>query len=276
VFAGDERSVRVRGVDVPRIGFGTWQIMGRDCIEAVRDSLELGYRHLDTARVYENEREVGRALAESGVPREEVFLTTKVWLDDLSPQRLRRSVEGSLRDLRSDFVDLLLIHWPNPEVPLADSLSEMERLTGEGKLRQLGVSNFPPGMLIEALEIAPVFCDQVEYHVYLDQGRLLDLAHEHDLLIAAYAPFSHGELVSDPVLREIGRTHGRSPAQVALRWLIEQDHVCALPKAASRQNRAANLEVFNFTLSEEERGRIDALPKDRRRFDTPWAPDWDA
>jgi 2,5-diketo-D-gluconate reductase B len=276
VSEGGERTVRVRGVEVPRIGFGTWQIIGRDCIEAVRDALALGYRHLDTARAYENERDVGRGLAESGVPREEVFISTKVWMGDVAPERLRRSLEGSLRDLRTDYVDLLLIHWPNPDVPLADTLGEMERLAGEGMLRQLGVSNFPVGMLREAVEIAPVFCDQVEYHVYLGQERLLELARERDILVSAYAPFGHGEVLSDRVLREIGAAHRRVPAQVALRWLIEQDRVCALPKAASHRNRVANLDVFDFELSDEERARIDALPKDRRSIDTPWAPDWDA
>jgi 2,5-diketo-D-gluconate reductase B len=276
VTEGDERTVRVRGTDVPRIGFGTWQIIGRDCIEAVRDALELGYRHVDTARAYENERDVGRGLAESGVPRDEVFLSTKVWMEELTQERLRRSLEGSLRDLKTDYVDLLLVHWPNPDIPLSDTLGEMERLAGEGKLRHIGVSNFPAGMLREALELAPVFCDQVEYHAKLDQGRLLELARGRDVLIAAYAPLGRGDLRSDPVLREIGASHGRSPAQVALRWLIEQDHVCALPKAASHRNRVANLDVFEFALSDAERARIDALPKDRRHIDTPWAPDWDA
>jgi 2,5-diketo-D-gluconate reductase B len=276
VSGGDERTLSVRGVEVPKIGFGTWQIIGRDCIEAVRDALDLGYRHLDTARVYENERDVGRGLSESGVPREDVFLSTKVWMDDLSAERLRSSLEGSLRDLGVDYVDLLLIHWPHPDVPVAEPIGEMERLAEEGKLRQLGVSNFPAGMLSEALEAGPVFCDQVEYHVNLEQERLLKLARERDVLIAAYAPFGHGEVLADPVLAEIGRARGRSPAQVALRWLVEQDHVCALPKAASHRNRVANIDVFDFELSDAERARLDAMPKGRRRFDTAWAPDWDA
>jgi 2,5-diketo-D-gluconate reductase B len=276
VSGGDERTLRVRGVEVPKIGFGTWQIIGRDCIEAVRDALELGYRHIDTARVYENERDVGRGLSESGVSREDVFLSTKVWMDDLTPERLRSSLEGSLRDLGVDYVDLLLIHWPHAEVPVAEPIAEMERLAGEGKLRQLGVSNFPAGLLADALEAGPVFCDQVEYHVNLEQERLLKLARERDVLIAAYAPFGHGEVLSDPVLAEIGRAHGRSPAQVALRWLVEQDHVCALPKAAGHRNRVANIDVFDFELSDAERARLDALPKGHRRFDMPWAPDWAA
>lgn len=268
-------SVSAQGAEIPKIGFGTWQIAGDACVEAVRDALELGYRHFDTAAVYDNEREVGRGLADSGIAREDVWLTTKVWMDDLSRDRLRASAENSLRDLRMEYVDLLLIHWPSADVPIEESLAEMTRLRDEGKVRHLGVSNFTPRLLSEALEHAPILCNQVEYHVGLGQERLLALAGERDLAIAAYAPFAHGELLDQPVLREIGEAHGKSPGQVALRWLIEQERVVALPKASSRENRAANLDVFDFELSDTERARLDELPKDQRRFDTGWAPDWD-
>jgi 2,5-diketo-D-gluconate reductase B len=268
-------AVEAQGAVVPKIGFGTWQIAGDACVEAVRDALELSYRHLDTAAVYENEREVGRGIAESGVDRDDVWLTTKVWMSELSRDRLHASAENSLRDLRTEYVDLLLVHWPNAEVPIAESLREMKRLREEGKVRHLGVSNFPPRLLREALEHAPILCNQVEYHVGLGQERLLTMADEHDLAIGAYAPLAHGDLLAEPALREIGEAHGKSPGQVALRWLVEQPRVCALPKAASHENRAANLDVFDFELSPEERRRLDELPKDRRRFDVSWAPDWD-
>ena len=274
-MAGADETVEIRGLAVPRIGFGTWQITGPDCEQAVRDALELGYRHVDTARVYENEREVGRALASGGVPREEVWLTTKVWMDDATAGRARASVEGSLRDLGTDYVDLLLLHWPNPDVPIAETLDAFAALRDEGKVRAFGVSNFPPRLLREALEPGELACDQVEYHVRLGQPELLAIAERHDLLIAAYAPFAHGAIFDEPVLAEIGAAHGKSPAQVALRWLIEQPRVCALPKAASHRNRAANIDVFDFELGDEERARIDALPKDGREFDPPWAPEWD-
>jgi 2,5-diketo-D-gluconate reductase B len=273
--AGDARSVRAKETEVPRIGLGTWQIMGSSCREAVRDALEIGYRHIDTARVYENERQVGRGIVDSRVAREDVFLTTKVWLDDLEPRRLRLSLEGSLRDLDTDYVDLVMIHWPNPEVPLADSLGEMERLVDEGKARHLGVSNFPDRMAAEAAEIAPILCDQVEYHVHMSQERLLELARRYDFILAAYSPFGHGDILGESLLRELGEEHGRSPAQVALRWLIEQDRVCALPKAASHRNRVANFEAYDFELSGEDRERLAELPKDRRRVDPGWAPAWD-
>ena len=270
-----ERVVRVRGLEIPRIGLGTWQITGANCVEAVRDALELGYRHIDTARAYENEREVGRALAASTVPREEVWLTTKVWYEDADAAGVRRSAEASLRDLGVEYVDLLLLHWPNPDVPVAGTLAELERLRGEGKARSYGVSNFPPRLLREAFAHGEPLCDQVEYHVHLGQDELLELAAEREMAVAAYAPFGHGKLLDDAVLAEVGAEHGKSAAQVALRWLIEQPLVCALPKAASGENRRANIDVFDFELTAEQRERLDALPKDRRVFDPAWAPAWE-
>jgi diketogulonate reductase-like aldo/keto reductase len=248
-----EQVVNAQGAEIPKIGFGTWQIHGDECAEAVRDALELGYRHIDTARAYDNERYVARGLAESGVERDQVWLTTKVWMDDLTRDRVHASVENSLLDLRTDYLDLVLIHWPSSDVPLEETLTEMTRLRDGGRIRHLGVSNFPAGMLERTLGLAPILCDQVEYH----------------------APFAHGEIHDEPVLAEIGAAHGKSAGQVALRWLTDQDRVVAIPKAASHENRVANLEIFDFELSADERERIDALPKDRRHFDTSWAPDWD-
>jgi 2,5-diketo-D-gluconate reductase B len=274
--ATDRRLLEVRGTVVPRLGFGTWQLTGRGCRDAVRGALDLGYRHIDTARAYGNERDVGSALADSGVAREDVFLTTKVWMDDVEPRRLRASAEASLRDLATPYVDLLLIHWPNPAIPLRESLDAMQALRDEGKIRELGVSNFPPRMLKRALDVAPVFCDQVEHHPFLDQAQLLDLAVRHDLLLTAYSPLGHGAVLTDPVLREIGAAHGKTAAQVALRWLVDRPHVAVVPKAASHRNRVANMEIWDFELTDAERAAIDALPKDRREMDPGWAPDWES
>lgn len=268
-------AVSAQGAEMPKIGFGTWQMNGRECTEAVRDALELGYRHIDTAAAYDNERDVARGIAESGVGREDIWLTTKVWMEDVTRDRLWASAENSLRDLGTDYVDLLLVHWPNPSVPIEETMRAMMALRERGKVRHLGVSNFPARLLTEALEHGPLLCDQVEYHVGLAQDRLLEIAAERDMVIAAYAPFAHGEILDEPVLREIGDAHGKSPGQVALRWLVEQERVVTIPKAASHENRVANLDVFDFELSEEDRARIDALPKDRRRFDTSWAPEWE-
>lgn len=269
-------TLEVQGTTVPRLGFGTWQIVGPDCVAAVRDALEIGYRHIDTARAYDNEREVGAGLAASLVAREDVFLTTKVWMDDAAPERVRASAEGSLRELRTDYVDLLLLHWPNSRVPVERTLAAMDELREAGLVRHVGVSNFPAGLLRRALAAAPVFCNQVEYHPFLEQDEILALAAEHDFMLTAYAPLGHGAVLDDPVLGEIGAAHGKTAAQVALRWLLDQLRVATVPKAASNANRVANFDVWDFELAADERERIDALPKDRREFDPAWAPDWAA
>jgi len=266
----------VRGRDVPRLGFGTWRLSGRTCRDGVADALALGYRHLDTAAMYDNEEEVGSALRASGVDRDEVWLTTKVWHTDLAPARLRASAEASLRRLGVDRVDLLLIHWPGPPGTTEPALDELVALREEGRIAELGVSNFPAGMLRDALDRAPVFCDQVEFHAHLSQRRVLEIAAERDLLVAAYRPLGGGRgVLDDRLLADIAEAHGRTPAQVALRWLVEQDRVCAIPRSSSRERRAQNLDVFSFALTGEERTALDALAEGERRYvDVPWAPDW--
>lgn len=269
-------TIEVRGTRVPRLGFGTWQITGPAAEEAVRDALEIGYRQIDTARMYGNEAEVGAGLRGSGVDREDIFLTTKIWMDDFEPEKLKAAAEDSLRSLQTDYLDLLLLHWPSPEVPLAATLGAMNELREAGKIRQLGVSNFPARMLAEALEHAPVFSDQVEYHPFLDQSRLLDLARERDVLVTAYSPLAHGRIFNGPDLTAIGEAHGKTAGQVALRWLLDQPLVSPIPKASSHERRVENFDVFDFELSDEERRRIDDLHKDVRTANPAWAPDWDA
>src|SRR5918992_1057408 len=171
----EDTVLTIQGAEIPRLGFGTWLITGRDATDGVRDALEIGYRHIDTARAYENEAEVGAGLADAGVDRAEIWLTTKIWLDDYVPERLKRAAEDSLRKLRTDYLDLLLLHWPNPDVPVERSLQAMRELQEAGQIRHAGVSNFPAGMLRRALEIAPLLADQVEYHPFLSQDRLLKL-----------------------------------------------------------------------------------------------------
>ena len=260
---------------IPQIGFGTWRLWGRDCEEAVADALAAGYRHVDTAAMYENEAEVGRGLRAGGADRSEVWLTTKVWRDQLEPEPLRASLEGSLRRLGVEQVELLLIHWPNPEVPLERTLTAMTALREEGKTREIGVSNFPSKLFGEALDLAPVIVNQVEYHPYLSQEAVLRMCAERDVELNAYRPLGKGEVTHDPVLHEIAEVHGKTSAQVALRWLIEQPPVSAVAKSASPERRRENLDVFDFELSPEERARIDALPKNRRYVNEGWAPEWD-
>ena len=261
---------------MPSLGLGTWQINGRDCVEAVQDALSLGYRHIDTARAYENEAEVGEGIATSGVARDEIWLTTKLWREGLRRGAVRDQLESSLRDLRTDYVDLLLIHWPNDDVPLAETIGAMAELRDEGKVGSLGVSNFPSRLLREAAALERIAADQVEYHAYLGQERVLEACREHGVTLTAYSPFAHGELLEEPVLQEIAQERGATPGQIALRWLLDQPDVVAVPKAASHENRRANLETLDLDpLSSEERERIDALPKDRRVIDPPWSPAWD-
>ena len=261
--------------DMPALGFGTWQMTGRDARDGVRDALELGYRHIDTARAYGNEREVGAGLRDSGVPREEVFLTTKVWLDDLEPTRLRASAEASLRDLAVDHVDLLLLHWPNPRVPLEASLGELQRVREDGLARHIGVSNFPPAMFRRALELAPVFTDQVEFHPFLGQDELLRIAQDSGSSLTAYSPLAEGRAVHDPTLQEIARRLGATPAQVALRWLLDQPRTSVIPKAASPERRRENLGALELELGDDDRAAIDALPKNRRGSNPSWGPRWE-
>jgi len=269
-------TLTVQGVEIPKLGLGTWQMTGYACEEAVRDALELGYRHIDTARMYGNEAEVGRGLAASGVDRGEVFLTTKLLPQNLRAAEVRRHLSDSLAHLRTDFVDLLLIHWPSPDgVPLAETLGAMRKLQEAGCVRHLGVSNFPAKTAREALELAPVICDQVEYHPFLGQPALLQLARERDLMITAYSPLAQGAAMHEPLLREIAEAHGRNPAQVVLRWLLDQPQVAAVPKASSHEHRAANVDVFDFELTDEQRGAIAGLQRDERTIDPSWAPDWD-
>ena len=269
-------TIEVQGSSVPRLGFGTWQIEGSDATEAVRDALEIGYRQIDTARAYGNEAEVGEGIAQSGVDRAEIFLTTKVFPGDFEPEALKAATEDSLRSLGTDYLDLLLLHWPDESVPLERTLAALVELREAQKIRQLGVSNFPAGLLARALEHAPVFCDQVEYHPFLGQERLLELARESDVLVTAYSPLAHGRVPDDATLGEIGEAHGKSAGQVALRWLLDQPGVSPIPKASSHERRVENFEVFDFSLSDDERARIDALPKDDRQIDPDFGPDWDA
>jgi 2,5-diketo-D-gluconate reductase B len=267
--------LELHGATVPRLGFGTWQITGPDCEEGVRDALEIGYRHIDTARMYGNEREVGRGIAASGVDRADLWVTTKVWHEDLAPDALRASAEGSLRDLGLDHVDLLLIHWPSPDHALEASLEAMGELKERGRASHIGVSNFPPSLFERALELAPIFTNQVEYHPFLGQGELLAIAQAGGASLTAYSPLAHGKAAKDATLASVGEAHGKSGSQVALRWLLDHPGVLAVPKANSHENRVANFEVFDFELTEAERAEIDHLPKDQRETDPSFAPDWD-
>jgi diketogulonate reductase-like aldo/keto reductase len=271
----NDTTVTVQGTDVPKIGLGTWQLTGPDCVAGVAEALRAGYRHVDTARAYENEREVGEGLRQSGVPREDVWITSKLWTSSFTRDRALRATEKSLEALGIETLDLYLLHWHNPDVPLGETLGALRELQDDGRIRHIGVSNFTVALLEEARQHATIFANQVEYHPYLGQDALLAQAREHDVLLEAYSPFAHGRLHGDPVLTEIGAAYGKTAGQVALRWLLDQPGVCALPKATAPERIRQNLDVFDFALSPEETGRIDALERGERTANPPWAPAWD-
>ena len=251
----------IKGEKVPALGLGTWRLSGEECRRVVERALALGYRHIDTAQMYRNEDEVGKGMQSSGVNREEVFLTTKVWPSDFSYKRIIETTRESLKRLRTDRVDLLLMHWPSQGVPLEETLSAMRELQEEGSVRHIGVSNFPPSMVEDATRHTEIFCTQVEYHPYQAQDDLLEQAKEMDYLLTAYRPLSKGTILNDETLQEIAEARGKTPTQVALRWLIQQEKVAAIPKATSEDHLKSNLDVFNFELSEEEMERIFGLSR---------------
>lgn len=260
--------------NVPALGFGTWQLEGEQAYDAVRTALDVGYRHVDTAQMYGNEDEVGRALADSEVDREDVFLTTKVWRDRAAPHEVGPSTEESLKRLRTDHVDLLLLHWPSDDVPLEETLAAMAELIDEHRTRYIGVSNFPSQALDRAARLAPIVTDQVEHHPYLAVDAVHDVANEQDLFVTAYSPLARGRVLDDPTLTEIGDAHGRTAPQIVLAWLLQRG-VSAIPKSRSPERIAQNFEVFDIELSVEELRRIDALDEGLRLIDPPFAPAWD-
>lgn len=271
------RSLTAADVDIPQVGFGTWQITGERCALMVEHALKLGWRHVDTAAAYENEREVGEGIRASGVPRDEVFVTTKIWRDALRDGELQRAAEASLARLGLDRVDLLLVHWPVPEVPLDETMKALSEVKRSGLARAIGVSNFPSALVDEAAAAAsePLATNQVEDHPYLSQRRVREACTRHGMLLTAYSPLARGRVPRDPVIQEIGARHGKTPGQVALRWLVQQD-VVAVPKTASPDRARENLEIFDFELTSEEMARISDLSRpDGRVIDPSFAPAWD-
>ena len=267
--------VHVQGERVPALGFGTWQLRGTDCTEAVEDALAIGYRHIDTAQGYDNEEQVGAGIRRSGVGRDEIFLVTKVRPSNFRRKDAQSSTRESLRKLGTDHVDLLLLHWPNPDVPLDETLTALAELQEEGIVRHLGVSNFPPSLVEEANGIARIFANQVEYHPYLSQEKLKTQAADLDYTLTAYSPLAQGRVVRDDTLREIGERHGKSAAQVALRWQLQQEKVSTIPKAASAEHRRSNFDVFDFELTDDEMNAVYALDREDRLIDSAGGPDWE-
>jgi 2,5-diketo-D-gluconate reductase B len=266
----------VDGTEVPRLGFGTFQLSGDAAYRSSLLALEVGYRHLDTAQGYENEAEVGRALKDSGLDRDEVFLTTKIKPSNARAADVRGSTQDSLRMLGVEHVDLLLLHWPAESVaPLAETLEAMTTLVHDGLTRQIGVSNFPSRMLARAYELAPVVTDQVEHHPFLGVSAIEEVLRIRGGFLTAYSPLARGKVAEEPVLVEIGQEHDVSPAQVTLRWMLQRPGVVAIPKSGTPERIRANAEVFGFELADDEMARIDALERGQRLIDPDFGPEWD-
>lgn len=267
--------IDIQDSKMPALGFGTYTLKGKDCVEGVKDAISMGYRHIDTAQMYDNETAVGQAIKASGSRREELFITTKVWYTHLRKDALTKTAHESLRNLQTDYIDLLLIHWPNEAVPLEESLQAMMELQAQGKVKHIGVSNFTINMVEEAVKLAPVVGNQVEYHPYLDQSSLLETLRKHDMCLTAYSPIAKGKVMNDEMMIAIGKKYGKSAAQVALRWHMQQDGVAAIPRSGSNERRRKNFEIFDFELTEEEMQQISGRKGNHRMVSPGWAPDWD-
>jgi len=259
-----------RGATVPAVGFGTSPMTGGMSPATVAAALAAGYRHIDTGRKYGTEPAVGEAMRNSGVPRSDIFLTTKVSHENLRGDDFARSVDQSLAALGVDYIDLLLVHWPNPQIPLTETMTALAKARRQGLARHIGVANFNIALLDQAIALCtePLAVLQAEYHPYLDQSKLLAAVRERGLVYVAYCPLGRGRLFGDPVLAEIAERHGRSVAQVALRWLFQQD-VASIPFSSNPQRIADNYNVFGFELSDDEMKRIAALKRADGRVANP-------
>jgi diketogulonate reductase-like aldo/keto reductase len=258
------------GAQIPALGFGTSPMTGSLAPETVVAALKAGYRHIDTARKYGTEHSVGEAMRASGVPRGEIFLTTKVSHENLRADDFAKSVAESLAALKVDTVDLLMVHWPNPEITLRETMPALAKAKRQGLARHIGVANFNIALLDEAIALCPepLVALQAEYHPYLDQSKLLAAARQRGMVFVAYCPLGRGRLFSDPVLAEIARERGRTVAQVALRWLMQQN-VAAIPRSSNPERIADNAKVFDFALSDAEMARISALKRPNGRIANP-------
>jgi 2,5-diketo-D-gluconate reductase B len=270
-------SLKTQGIAMPKLGLGTFRMQGDACRAAVEGALALGYRHIDTAEMYGNEEAIGAAIAASSVPRSGLHVTTKVWHENLAPDAIRKAFDASLKKLRLDQIDLYLVHWPSRSMKLPAVLETLMKLKDEGRTRAIGVANFTTSLLKQAVEEAkaPIACNQVEYHVMFDQSKLMKYLAAHRIPLVAYCPLAQGRAASDETLAKIGRKHNASAAQVALKWLLDQDGVAAIPKASRAESQKANLDALNITLDDDDRRAIAALPKDSRCVNPGFGPDWD-
>jgi len=271
------QTITANGAQIPAIGLGVMTLKDETCVKAVDAALRMGYRHIDTAQMYGNEREVGEGLRASGVAREAVFVTTKVWHDRLKAGDFERSVDESLARLGLPAVDLLLIHWPNKDVPLKETIDALCRTKRAGKTRHVGVANFTVALTDEAARLAsePLVTNQIEVHPFIDRSKVIAACRRHGLSVTAYCPIARGAVPGDAALARIGAAHGKSPAQVSLRYLVQRG-IVPIPRSARPEHLAENLAVFDFALSDEEMAELDRLASANKRIvNPPHAPQWD-
>jgi 2,5-diketo-D-gluconate reductase B len=269
--------IEANGAKIPLIGLGTWDLRGRACTRMVDEAIKLGYRHIDTAAMYDNEPAVGEGLRASGVKRDEVFVTTKVWQSDLAARDFERSTKKSLSNMKLDAVDLLLIHWPNPNIPLAETIGVLCKMKRDGLARHVGVSNFTVELVKQAVTLStePLVCNQIECHPYLDQSKVIAASRKHGMAVVAYSPISRGSAKNDALLARIGKAHGKSAAQVCLRWLVQQD-IVVIPRTSKPERLKENFSILDFELSAAEMNQIVALANPRGRVvDWSGSPKWD-
>ncbi len=269
-------AVEVHGFKLPLLGLGTWQLSGRDCTRVVLQAIKIGYRYIDSAQMYGNEAAVGEAVRTSRL-RDEVVVCTKVAPERLAPHDLERSVKESLVRLRLDVIDLLLIHWPNPRVPLAETLGAMAKLKHEGFVRHIGVSNFTVALVEQAVKVSPepIVCNQIECHPYLNQDKVIAATRKAGMAPVAYSPIARGSATGDDVLERIGKAHGKTAAQICLRWLTQQG-IAVIPRTSKVERLQENMSIFGFELADAEMREIGGLARrDGRIVDWSWSPKWD-
>src|SRR3989344_8349658 len=253
------------GHEMPVLGLGTWQMKGKECKEAVKAAIKLGYNHIDTAYVYDNQKKIAQAIKKSKLERNKLFITSKVWTEDLKYEDFLKQAEIILKELQLDYLDLLLIHWPNRNISMEESFKAFKTLHKQGKVKSIGVSNFTINHLKKAIKVSslPISVNQVEFNPYLNQDELLKFCKKNNIVITAYCPLSRGNLLEDPVLKEIAEIHKKTPAQITLRWIIQKEMI-AIPKSRNESRIKENMEIFNFKLTDEEITKINKLNKDLR------------
>ena len=260
-------------VTVPTVGFGTYKLTGQACLKAVDEALQVGYRHIDTAQFYNNEDEVGLAVKNSGLFRGNIFITTKVFPTDFN--RILEVTKESLKKLKTDYVDLLLLHWPSDDKTNRIAIDGLNDALNKGYAKSIGVSNFNIEKLSIAMEHAPVVCNQVEYHPYISQEKLLTFMKAHGLIMTAYSPLAKGRVIKEGILLELAAKHNKSISQVVLRWLLQQGNISVIPKASSFERIKENLNIFDFGLSDKDMEVISDLSGDHRITNSVWSPKWD-